>query len=451
MHHKLIIVLLFLLLFNSANTQSLYYFQYNFHSLDDTTTYNVFLIRYYNGTGTARIKYKSPATPQDVIIETVAEEQTAIDASGSENYNTVILKLQQPTFITGDSTINYKPPVFIFNLNQNSGYFDPVGVCASVTKPVMDEHSTFTAELLNQHSLKKEFILQYFKKDEALYKDLFASSSRGDFNLAPAERNIKMYLLVVADTLDESIGVSCKMDIERTFQTFDSIRQYIGLKKQNFISQTIAGKNLSKKNVQLAVNNLKPSSKDIVVFYYTGHGFRLPENERRFPNIKLKTFHKSRQDVLNNSLNIEDIYNQIKSKGARCNIILSDCCNDDIFSENIQGTLPPKSRGSDIEWKDNNVRDLFLNGTPVSILATAAQSGQRASSNNRLGGFFSYYFKSSLDNYCSKLKSNVNWDMILKESQNSTRTKASRTYCPEPDNKKNICKQNPDFMIVAEK
>ena len=83
MHHKLIIVLLFLLLFNSANTQSLYHIQYNFHSLDDTTTYNVFLIRYDNGTGTARIKYRSPATSQDVVIEMVAEEQTATDATVS--------------------------------------------------------------------------------------------------------------------------------------------------------------------------------------------------------------------------------------------------------------------------------------------------------------------------------------------------------------------------------
>lgn len=451
MRHRLIILLLLVSLFNSARAQSLYHLQYNFHSPEDTTTYDAFLIRYDNGTGMARIKYKSPITSQDIVIEMVAEEQYITDTSGSENYNTSILTLQQPTFITGDSSTTYKPPVFIFSLNQHSGYVEPAGVSISATNPQMDERSTFTAELLNQHSLKKDFMLQYFKKDEALYNELFKAPTRGGFNLAPAERNIKMYLLVVADTLDKSIGVSCKMDIDRIFQTFDSVRQYIGLKKQNFVAKTIAGKNLSKINVQLAINSLKPSPKDIVVFYYTGHGFRLPENERRFPNIKLKTFHKSRQDVLNNSLNIEDIYKQVKSKGARFNIVLSDCCNDDIFSENIQGTLPPKSRGSDIEWNDDNVRDLFLNETPMSILATAAQSGQRASSNDRLGGFFSYYFKSAMNNYCSKLKDNVDWDMILKESQQSTKTKASRTYCPEPDNPKNICKQNPDFVIVAEK
>ena len=450
MHHKLIIVLLSVFLFNSAGAQSLYHLQYNFHS-DDTITYDAFLIRYDNGTGTARIRYKSPATSQDVVAEMVADEQYITDAQGAENTNTIILKLQQPTFIMGDSSNTFTAPVFIFSLNEHSGYLEPGGVCRSAIDPRMDKNSTFTAELLTQSSLKRDFMLQYFKKEEALYTDIFTSASRGGFNLAPAERNIKMHLLIVADTLDESIGSSCAMDMERAFHTFDSIRQYIGLRKENFIIKTIAGKSLSKKNVQLAISNLKPSPKDIVVFYYTGHGYRLPEKERRFPNIKLKTLHKSRQDVLDNSLNIEDIYNQIKSKGARLNIVLSDCCNDDIYSVNIQGTLPPKSRGSDVEWKDDNVRNLFLNGMPASILATAAQSGQRASSNNRLGGFFSYYFKTALDNYCSKLKNNVSWDMILNESQKSTTVKANRTYCPEPDNPKNICKQNPDFVIVAEK
>ncbi|MFT3705348.1 MAG: caspase family protein [Agriterribacter sp.] len=450
MHHKLVIVLLSFVLMNAPRAQSLYHLQYNFHAPNDTLTYDAFLIRYDNGSGTARIRYKSPVTSQDVMVEMAAEEYTS-DSSRSENNNTAILALQQPTFIIGDNNTTFTAPVFIFNLNRQSGYFEPNGVCRSAINAGMEASTTFTAELLQQSSLKRDFMLHYFRKDEALYTDIFKSSSRGDFNLTPTERNIKMYLVIVADTQDSSIGYSCTMDMDRAFQTFDSIRHYIGLRKENFIVKKIAGKNLGKSNVQLALNSLKPAAKDMVVFYYTGHGYRLPENARRFPNIKLKTFHKNRQDVLNNSLNIEDIYNQIKSKGARFNLVLSDCCNDDIYSVNIQGTAPPKSRGSDIEWNDDNVRNLFLNSTPVSILATAAQSGQRASSNDRFGGFFSYYFKTSLENYCSKLKHNVSWDMILNESQKSTTVKANRTYCPEPDNPKNICRQTPDFLIAPEK
>jgi hypothetical protein len=84
----------------------------------------------------------------------------------------------------------------------------------------------------------------------------------------------------------------------------------------------------------------------------------------------------------------------------------------------------------------------------MSVLATAASSGQKASSNNDFGGFFSYYFKAAMENYSSKLKNNVTWDLVLQDTKAQTIRKANHTYCDKPYIPANICQQYPDYKIV---
>jgi len=320
----------------------------------------------------------------------------------------------------------------------------------------MNSKTSFVAELIGNEGLNRNFVLQFFSEDEDFYTNLFNTKTRG---LTAVEKNIKLYLLIAADTLDKEIGSACSKDMERTVETFTGLANFLGIK---IFAKTISGAAYSKKNVQAAINNLKPSADDIVVFYYSGHGFRTPENLRRFPNLKLKNFRndrrnfrdsiswikKDRQDNITYSLNIEDIFNLIKTKKARFNLVLSDCCNNDIFSTNAIGSKPLKTKGSGVEWNEDNIRALFLNKNPMSILATAAQSGQKASSNNDFGSFFSYFFKISMESYCSKLKNNGNWDLILQDAQKQTSFKARHTYCDKPYIPENICQQFPDYKIV---
>ncbi|HRI20744.1 MAG TPA: caspase family protein, partial [Panacibacter sp.] len=398
LYRFVLLLLLSAQVYFTASAQSVYHLQYNFNTASDTVTYHAFLVRYNDGSGFVRLRFKAPAAVNDAVVEMTADEQYLTNNAGIEDTGTLVLKMQDPKFIAGDSNLPYTIPVFIFSINPSGGYFEPRGVTANETNAEILPGTFFDAVLLEQSALKKSFVSQYFNKNEDLFINLATGKSRGDFVLTGDEKKIKMHLIIVADVLDSSIGSSCQLDMERTLETFDSLRKYMGFAKSNFITKTIAGKDLSKKNVQAAIANLKPSKNDIVIFYYSGHGYRLPENGRRFPNIKLKTFHTDRQDVLNNSMNMEDIFNSIKNKGARLNLVLSDCCNDDIFSENAQGSAPAKSRGSNVDWSDNNVRTLFLNKQPLSVLATAAQGGQRASGNNKFGGFFSFYFKTAMEN-----------------------------------------------------
>lgn len=147
-------------------------------------------------------------------------------------------------------------------------------------------------------------------------------------------------------------------------------------------------------------------------------------------------------------MNIEDIFNTIKNKKARFNLVISDCCNDDIFSVNVKSTKPGKTKASGVNWSENNIRALFLNEKPMSILVTAAQSGELAASNDKFGSFFSYFFKSSLETYCSKMQAPTTWDVLIQSAQKQTVLKAKSTYCAKPYIAQNLCKQNPDYITL---
>jgi len=144
------------------------------------------------------------------------------------------------------------------------------------------------------------------------------------------------------------------------------------------------------------------------------------------------------------------------------NLVISDCCNDDIFSVNFKSTKPSGTKSSNIKWSEQNLRALFLDPTPVSILATACTETETSASQADFGSFYTYFLKSSLEFYtyflkssleshCSILKNNVSWDQVLKQAQGQTTIKARNTYCSKPRIPANLCKQNPVYRIVIGK
>jgi len=456
---NLLTAILTLLISFTAYCQSVYHFQYNFHQPGDSINYHAFFVRYDDGSGLLRVRYAMPTSGEDIVAEMDIEEQPITDNNGLTDSNLVLFNSINPRIIIGDTKARPDLSSFLFKYNSASDFLEPSAVFSSDEKgkTTMDPKTAFAAELISSEGLNKNFVQQFFSEDEDFFVNLFTNKTRG---LTPAEKTMKLYLLVVADTLDQEIGASCSKDMKRTVETFGGLTSYLGIK---FLPKTICGKEYSKKNVQAAISDLRPSANDIVVFYYSGHGFRIPENSRQqFPNLKLKNFRndrrnfrdsiswikKDRLDNITYSLNIEDIFNSIKKKGARFNLVLSDCCNNDIFSKNAKGTKPLKTKGSGVEWSEDNIRVLFLNKNPMSVLATAASSGQLASSNNDFGGFFSFYFKMAMENYSSKLRNNPTWDLILQDTQKQTIFKAKHTYCDKPYIPENICQQNPDYRIV---
>lgn len=455
------LLLCLLLLFgDSLCSQSVYTFRYNFNSPQDSTTYHAFLLRNDDGTGLIRIRYSPGRGMEEVLVEAFADEQNPPDKNGDIDTSLLWIKTVSPSFLQANDKPVFNAPVFLFSYNPQTGFFDPSGVSTEATAANgMSPATRFSWKLQEAAGLERKLVGLFFSEDDDFYTNLFRQTTRG---LSEREKKIRMHLLIVADTLDKRIGKSAVIDIQKVMETFGSISKYLGIK---MLPTILYGKTYGKTAVQEALAKLRAATartpNDIIIFYYSGHGFRLPEAPREFPNLKLKNFivprppvfktvrdsltwvKKERDANISSKLNIEDIFRDIQKMGTRFNLVIGDCCNDDIFSVNVEGKRPSKTKGSGIEWDEENIRSLFLSTTPMSVLFTAATAGEKATSKNDYGGFFTDFFKRSLENHCSKLRVNVTWDLILRQVKAQTAAKARAEYCANPRIPANACKQNP--------
>ncbi|MEP6747423.1 MAG: caspase family protein [Bacteroidota bacterium] len=431
--------LLFVLLYSFTGfSQTVYHFTGRLPASADTNLCDLIFVRFENGTGIARLKF--PVTAQgDTVPEMNAQEEYPAMSDEPGGHDKLYFKLSNSTNKPGFNASSFICPVIVFKKEINGAGYEPYGLAADAKG--MNVVPFSTSELIVDSALSKDFVLQYFSKNDIFYKNLFGIHSRG---LNDAGKDVKLFLLAVTNVNDPSIGSSCAKDRDRIMETFQGLADFLDI---GFVPTVISGDNYNKLSVENAIKALNPSGNDIVVFYYSGHGFRkVKDKSNPFPYIDLRP--KPDNTYMVNSLSLmNDIFLKIRAKNARLNLVISDCCNDDPGKVNSTGSPLPKSRGFNFKWSEQNCQNLFLNSTRMSIIANAAKPDEEASSNNDFGGFFSYFFKSSMENYFSLFKTDVSWKLVLEEAARQTTIKAKHTYCSKPFIDANICQQTPVYKI----
>ena len=217
----------------------------------------------------------------------------------------------------------------------------------------------------------------------------------------------RLFLIAVIDTDDETIGKRCEEDLDEVTYTFDELADWLDVEMAE--PKIIKGDEFSKAAVSDAIDNWLPAQQltesDIVVFYYSGHGFRYQNDVSDYPRMWLKTAND--KNVETNNLRIEeDVYDHIIKMGAGVNIILSDCCNTTAAGDNANfdnATVPVRARvthkkqpGDATDDDDDYGDKLFIPDHPLSILASAAEKGEFAGGKEDVGGFFTYYLVEAL-------------------------------------------------------
>jgi hypothetical protein len=432
----LLTLCVFFCTFTSA--QTLYELIYHFDLKNGREDYRAFAFRNDDGTGFIRLAYTDNVTRSANLVEMQMQESFGMDDNDNPDTTLLIFVGLDQRQILG--TIMYKPDNFVFQLNKETDFYEPAFVLSINDDGTEDIGVLDNVRLLQQEDLTKELVLQYFTEKDDFYINLFETTVRG---LTPQQQSTRLLLLLVANTEDISIGATCAVDRDATHKTFGQVAEYLGIQ---FVPQVISGKKFSKVNVDNAINSLRPSPKDIVVFYYTGHGFNNEKDPKSFPYLDLrdKTYQTYGEPY---TLNIEDIYKRIKAKGARLNLIISDCCNADPSQGSVVSANIASTRSSSIGWNMYNCRTLFMNDKPLSVLMTAASKGELSAGNTNTGGIFTFNFRESLENYMGPFFHNVTWQTVLQSSQKHTVTKASNTLCPQPDKSFKVCKQSPLFRI----
>lgn len=242
----------------------------------------------------------------------------------------------------------------------------------------------------------------------------------------------KLILVIVANTKDPEIGIGCRKDIKSIRHMFRKLSKHMEFE---FLELLVMGDNYSKENVQDAIDLLKPDSNDIVVFYYSGHGFSYKKDkEKRYPQVDLRPVKAANKiAVINeNTKNLTDLFEAVKEKGARLNIVIGDCCNNTIkfkrsFKKGDPGLHSMKRPRMIINKK--TCEAIFCDYT-ASILVAAADKGQFAVSDDKLGSLFTFNFTNNLKllmNKTVKKEDGLPWKKLLEETKQKTLT-LSRTY-----------------------
>lgn len=395
---------------------------------------NSFFVTYGNGAGFARLRISNHLDSTLINMEITQQlSGVSLDCSSDER---IYFQLKKTQVIFGNDTITKLPGYFCFKKNDSTGFYEPLGYGYD-----LDGCNTMVTKFIKTNSLEhadltSDFVLSYFTKQEKFYSNLFVAKTRA---LTINELNVKLHLLVVANTFDDSIGKACQKDMARAIKFFSGIKDFLGIK---FEFDTVSGKKYNRKNLENGIKNLANAApNDIIVFYYSGHGFRQKGDTRRPPYIDLRPNYDENPNNLN-SMSIADIYQTISAMPARFKLVLSDCCNDLSKTYNAKAKPPGNTKGN-LSWSTQNCADLFLNAKRSSILATAAEPGQLATCNDNFGGFFSYSFLNAIENQLNYFKSNPTWEKIITDTKSNTKWMADHTYCPVAGNPKKHCYQIP--------
>jgi hypothetical protein len=322
-------------------------------------------------------------------------------------------------------------PVFIWSW-EKSDYSD-INEVPVVAFDIEDEDTWFMASHFQEIQLSdmdEEYISQFYDCNEPEYIMM-----KNGINLVKEQTMAKkpmststFHLIVTANTEVSDIGQACLVDLNRIKSEFSGVAKVLNMPIKTHV---IAGDNYSKESVSKTIEEVSPQKDDVVVFVYSGHGFRFKDQKDYYPCLDLSP--SAYDKATENYVMLSDVFKAISEKGARLNIVLSDCCNSE-----VEQTLPLLTTNSLFSRANTNfdvekLKALFVNSVG-NIIATAASPGEVSWCGSN-GGFFTLSIIESLRNQISALSATTpSWDTLI---QNAIEAAASKS-----ENNRNCKKQN---------
>lgn len=186
-----------------------------------------------------------------------------------------------------------------------------------------------------------------------------------------------IYWLTFIDTNDKNVGEIDVKGREVLYNHFiDEVNAALAENGYEADIQDFYGNKVTPENCKSAIELLKVTPEDIIVFYYIGHGGRPTTDVEYMKNHPWPQMCMSQWNE-NKYIPLEWVNKTLSSKGARLAVTIGMCCNSlsnisikegPAFSPNYGATYMGNN-------KMQRIQDLFLN-TRGSLLATSASPTQ---------------------------------------------------------------------------
>lgn len=211
-----------------------------------------------------------------------------------------------------------------------------------------------------------------------------------------------LHAILVCDTHALSIGPSVEADYDNMVKCVKKIASYTGLKAKIASFQ----KEKAQANFMTKVNKLKIRPDDVVLFYWSGHGYHSRLQEDIWPILDF-TYGET-------VLSQYEITNQLIEKKPRLLISIADCCNAYMDNRSWSIEKEPKEKASKANYKK-----LFLQSKGAYI-ASGCVVGEFSFGLNEdyepwfaAGGFFTNAWLSSLYTATGVSNTNPSWEAVF--------------------------------------
>ncbi len=204
----------------------------------------------------------------------------------------------------------------------------------------------------------------------------------------------------MADVKDPKIGFSCTRDLAAMDSVFHKIAYSLDYQYKSIV---ITNKNFSKVGLEKTINELTVENQDVLVFYYSGHGFTSPTQISEFPVLYLPDSEET---------TLEAIHKKLKSKGARLSITLGDCCNNLMLANQMPMVKPLQFRSIFVE---NDILRILFKDSKGDILICSAKKGERALCHTNTGGWYSSAWQEALS-HAQNSNNTITWETFLQDA-----------------------------------
>ncbi|MBK9191898.1 MAG: hypothetical protein IPM77_10470 [Crocinitomicaceae bacterium] len=122
---------------------------------------------------------------------------------------------------------------------------------------------------------------------------------------------VKVHLVVVANTIISDIGSSTLIDVNNIVGEITGITEVLGVELNKTL---ITDKQFTKKNVETFMYGFKPGLNDIVIFLYSGHGYRFSNQTEKYPQLDMRY---SEYQAIDDgaTMNLKQVFDEIVKKG----------------------------------------------------------------------------------------------------------------------------------------